>query len=196
MLQQRNSYGLAVLGVGAALVVLFFSAGLIGAFGKGIPQELWAAAGALGGALVGVLLPTPKSPPTPGASAAVSVIHGEALRAATAKGQAIVEIHPDQANAVDQAINAVKATAQAPTTGATASAITRAVDQHTTAAASADPVAQQVQQAAADAAKAAVPEAQSRSKEAGGVRPGPPGSRGTRARRPKCWVWPRLLTSL
>jgi hypothetical protein len=158
---------LAVLAVGAALVVLFFAAGLIGAFGKSIPQELWAAAGALGGALVGVLVPAPKSPPTPGASAAVSVVHGAALGAATAAGQAIVASDSNQANAVKQAIAAVKTTAEAGATGGTTGAITTAVDRHRQDAATTGP-AQQVLQAAADAAEAAVPEALSRSQAMGG----------------------------
>lgn len=169
MLKQSNRYGLAVVAVGAALVALFFAAGLIGAFGNGIPQELWATAGALAGALVGVLVPAPKTPPTAGASAAVSVIHGAALDAATAKGQAILKTASKQeGDAVRQAIATVKTTAKVPPRGGTVSAITTAVDGHRNAAASADPVAQQINKAAADAAAAAEPRAIELSKAIGG----------------------------
>ena len=57
-MESRTSYSLAVVAVGAALVVLFAGAGTIAAVGHDVPQALWAAASGLSGALVGILIPT------------------------------------------------------------------------------------------------------------------------------------------
>ncbi len=56
--ESRTSYSLAVVAVGTALVVLFAGAGTIVAVGHTVPQAMWAAASALSGALVGILIPT------------------------------------------------------------------------------------------------------------------------------------------
>ena len=173
MLDEKNGYGLAILAVGAALVVLFAAAGLIGAFGTSIPQELWAEAGALSGALVGLFLPAPKTPPTPvavaaSAASAVSVVHRAALRAAVAKGQTIIDGDPAQSGAVQAAIAEVKRTTEGRVSGPAADPITNAVAQHL-AAVNADPKKhQQVMQAAADGAEAAT-EALSQQSFVGGV---------------------------
>jgi hypothetical protein len=58
-MESRTSYSLAVVAVGTALVVVFAGAVVILALGRSVPQELWAAASALSGALVGILIPTP-----------------------------------------------------------------------------------------------------------------------------------------
>ena len=56
--ETKTSYSLAVVAVGTALVVLFAGAGTIVAVGHTVPQAMWAAASALSGALVGILIPT------------------------------------------------------------------------------------------------------------------------------------------
>jgi hypothetical protein len=57
-LETKTSYSLAVVAVGFALVVLFAGAAVILAVGHQVPQEMWASASALSGALVGILIPT------------------------------------------------------------------------------------------------------------------------------------------
>jgi hypothetical protein len=57
-LETKTSYSLAVVAVGVALVVLFAGAAVILAVGHQVPQEMWASASALSGALVGILIPT------------------------------------------------------------------------------------------------------------------------------------------
>jgi hypothetical protein len=65
MLNSRDSRGigyvLAIVGVGGALVVLIVGASIIASLGHEVPKELWAIGGALGGALVGILAPSPRS---------------------------------------------------------------------------------------------------------------------------------------
>jgi hypothetical protein len=57
-METKTSYSLAVVAVGFALVVLFAGAAVILAVGHQVPQEMWASASALSGALVGILIPT------------------------------------------------------------------------------------------------------------------------------------------
>jgi hypothetical protein len=54
------AYTFAIVGVGTALVVMLIGASTIAALGHGVPKELWAIGGALSGALVGILVPSPR----------------------------------------------------------------------------------------------------------------------------------------
>jgi hypothetical protein len=56
-----KAYGLAIVGVGTALVTMLIGASTIAALGHAVPKELWAIGGALSGALVGILIPTPRA---------------------------------------------------------------------------------------------------------------------------------------
>ena len=56
--------GIAIVGVGSALVALFVGVGVILSLGHAVPTTLWSAASALSGALVGILVPPPTSKST------------------------------------------------------------------------------------------------------------------------------------
>ena len=164
MFSDADSRGLAILAVGAALVALFLAAALIGAFGNGVPQELWASAGALSGALVGVLVPAPKTPATPTASAAAATVNSAALNAAKEKGNEITSQDANQKQAVLDAIASVTRTALTPASGSTTAPAVAAATQHqaaaaTTAANSPESVSAQITNAASQAATDAVPTA-------------------------------------
>jgi hypothetical protein len=77
-----SEYRWAIAAIGAALVALFVAAAATGAAGNTIPTQLWAAAGALSGALVGVLVPPPGT--NSAAAAGASVINAAAVNAARA----------------------------------------------------------------------------------------------------------------
>lgn len=158
----QNSRSLAILAVGAGLVMLFFAAALIGAFGHGVPQQLWASAGALSGALVGVLVPAPTTPPTPSGAAAAAYVNSAAVHAATTTGQALASNGggpPVDTDAVNAAVASVKKRSFQPASGTAVAAAQGAVAQHQTAAIPRDAGAAQVVQAAADAASEALPSA-------------------------------------
>jgi hypothetical protein len=89
--ENRSGYSLAVVSVGVALVVLFASAGVIAAVGHEVPKELWSAAAALSGALVGILVPPPKTKKdTAGAApAAAAITYTGACVAAQSKADEI-----------------------------------------------------------------------------------------------------------
>jgi hypothetical protein len=61
----KDSYSLAIMSVGAALVVLFAGAAVIAAVGHQVPKELWGAASTLSGALVGSSSRPRRPRPTP-----------------------------------------------------------------------------------------------------------------------------------
>ena len=88
--RDRSAYALAIVGVGAALVVLIVGASTIAALGHAVPKELWAIGGALSGALVGILVPAP-SPASREASpsAAAYGTHNAAVGAARRKVEEI-----------------------------------------------------------------------------------------------------------
>lgn len=59
-------YRVAVVGIGVALIAFLVGAAVIAANGKPVPAEYWTAGGGLSGALIGILVPSPKSAaPTP-----------------------------------------------------------------------------------------------------------------------------------
>jgi hypothetical protein len=78
-METKTSYSLAVVAVGTALVVLFAGAAVILAVGHQVPQEMWASASALSGALVGILIPT---------ASRTSLDHGHPPLAAPRAGKA------------------------------------------------------------------------------------------------------------
>ncbi len=85
MARERSSaYSLAVVSVGLALVVLFAGAGVIAAVGHEVPKEMWSAAATLSGALVGILIPSPKTKKDAQGSATVAaaITHSAATTAA------------------------------------------------------------------------------------------------------------------
>jgi hypothetical protein len=58
----RGAVDLAVVGLGAALVVFFAGAAAVLATGSDAPTAFWAAGGAVSGGLLGLLVPPPSSP--------------------------------------------------------------------------------------------------------------------------------------
>ena len=100
-----------VVAVGSALVVLFAGASVILAVGHSVPTELWAAAGALSGALVGILAP----PPPTGNLSDLEAIHtasahtnSDAVNAAQQNAQKYMSV-AEQPNADANAERAAKA---------------------------------------------------------------------------------------
>jgi hypothetical protein len=115
-MESKTSYSLAVIAVGTALVVLFAGAGTIVAVGHDVPQALWAAAGALSGALVGILVPTPggATPDSAHVADAASVTKAAATSAARAAAAAVTQ-DPTQSDDAKAAVaEAVKAVREAP----------------------------------------------------------------------------------
>jgi cobalamin biosynthesis Mg chelatase CobN len=123
-----STTNLVVIGLGIALAVFFAGATAAVAAGKTPPTALWAAGGAVGGALVGLLAPTPgsKRRHEAAAKAAEDLAKQATSEAAThvslAKaGDAEAPIHEAQAKAEEA--RAEKATAEA-TMNKTAAATT------------------------------------------------------------------------
>jgi hypothetical protein len=108
--ESRNGYSLAVLSVGVALVVLFAGAGVIAAVGHEVPKEMWSAAAALSGALVGILVPAPKTKKDAQGSATVAaaITHSAATTAALDRA-AEVAADPGATAAVKRAAAAAAA---------------------------------------------------------------------------------------
>ncbi len=79
------SFRFVVVGVASSLVVLFAGASVILATGHSVPTELWAAASALSGALVGILAPTKRA--DGGAAATAGTEAGETAAATVAATQ-------------------------------------------------------------------------------------------------------------
>jgi hypothetical protein len=82
----KTAYRYALVGIGAALGLFLIGASVIAAVGHTVPAELWTVGTALGGGLLGVLVPSPKATlPTPGVKAAAE-LHAvqDALKEATA----------------------------------------------------------------------------------------------------------------
>lgn len=107
------AYTFAIVGVGAALVVMLIGASTIAALGHGVPKELWAIGGALSGALVGILVPSPRlaggGEATP--AAAGYKTHNAAVEAARRKAAEIVQsagVRPEQAAGAKEALRRVE----------------------------------------------------------------------------------------
>jgi hypothetical protein len=74
----KPAASLVILFLGAALVVFFFGVSLVLAVGEQpVPTELWAAGGAISGALVGILVPAPVQG---GATNVASAVAGEVVQ--------------------------------------------------------------------------------------------------------------------
>jgi hypothetical protein len=84
----ERAYRTVIVAVGVALVVLFAGACTILAVGNPVPTELWAAASALSGALVGLLVPPSQSTT---AHHARTIVALATQNAATAKAQTAAE---------------------------------------------------------------------------------------------------------
>lgn len=98
-----------VFAVGAALVVLFAGASLVLAVGESVPTQLWAAASALSGALVGILAPAPATKAAGrrhaaqqrSLAAAAAAQGAEARKDALAEAAAITDAAASAAGTVD-----------------------------------------------------------------------------------------------
>ncbi|HEV7161857.1 MAG TPA: hypothetical protein VGN25_01245 [Solirubrobacteraceae bacterium] len=99
-----------VIAVGTALVVLFAGACVILAVGRSVPTELWAAAGSLSGALVGILAPPPSQTTLSAVAAtqaAAETAHESAVTAA--KGVAAKQESEPAREAAERAVKAAEA---------------------------------------------------------------------------------------
>lgn len=98
------SFRFVVAGVASSLVVLFAGASVILATGHSVPTELWAAASALSGALVGILVPA-KRADAGAAAAKAGTEAGEAAAATVAATQpaAVADAAKAAQEAVEQA---------------------------------------------------------------------------------------------
>jgi hypothetical protein len=86
----KPAANLVILFLGAALVVFFFGVSLVLAVGEQpVPTELWAAGGAVSGALVGILVPAPAQGGATNVASAVAgdVVQNSALDAASRAAQ-------------------------------------------------------------------------------------------------------------
>jgi hypothetical protein len=105
---EGTGYTFAIVGVSLALVVTLIGASTIAALGHQVPKELWAIGGALGGALVGILVPSPRlasgGEATPAAAAYTT--HNAAVEAARGK---VAEIEKSAGAAPEQAAGAKEA---------------------------------------------------------------------------------------
>ncbi|MGA8365087.1 MAG: hypothetical protein WB709_11275 [Solirubrobacteraceae bacterium] len=112
--RDRPAYALAIVGVGAALVVLIVGASTIAALGHAVPKELWAIGGALSGALVGILVPAPRLAASREAtpSAAGYGTHNAAVSAARLKTEEIKrspEVTDNEVTAAEGALRKIEA---------------------------------------------------------------------------------------
>lgn len=95
------SFRFVVVGVASSLVVLFAGASVILATGHSVPTELWAAASALSGALVGILVPAKRG--DAGAAAAKAGTEAGEKAAATVAATQPVAV-ADAAEAAQEAV--------------------------------------------------------------------------------------------
>jgi hypothetical protein len=152
--ESKTSYSLAVMAVGTALVVLFAGACVIVAVNRQVPQELWAAASVLSGALVGILIPTPSGGGADHVAAGASFTHRTATSAAHAKAKAISEDPREpmpSKEAAKAAVAAVKKVRVAATVKKVRNAITPASDVIDTVVGAFDELGQEAQSKLEDA---------------------------------------------
>ncbi len=162
-MQTKDPTTLVIVAVGSALVVLFAGASIVLANGNQVPTELWAAAGALSGALVAMLVP-PGGPAAAMSQAAAreagAHAHGEAVAEAARAEKPLIDAaaQPDsteeakrKARAAAAAVDEVRAS---PTVAAARRAIGRRPGPPRAAAAGAAAVALKIIGAAADDAAA------------------------------------------
>jgi hypothetical protein len=103
-----SSVSLVIVFLGAAVVFFFIGVCVVAAVGEPVPTQLWGAGGAIIGALVGVLLPSPGRGATSAAStAAADAAHSAAVQAATNAGAQQPQI-PEVQTAVSQALDSVR----------------------------------------------------------------------------------------
>jgi hypothetical protein len=153
------AYRLAIVSVGAALVAMLIGASTVAALGHAVPKELWAIGGALSGALVGILIPTPRAGTGREATprAAGYATHNAAVDAARKKVEEVGHAAAAQAAAQPAAVAPAAAHAAAEPVAVEPAATHAAAEQVAAQqAAAAHAAAEQVaaQQAAAQAAMA------------------------------------------
>jgi hypothetical protein len=125
-MNETASYRIAVGGVAAALFVFLIMAGVILSEGGTVPTEYWTAGSAVGGGLLGILVPTPKN------ALSTTQQHAAAAHEAAARAQVQVaqqaavsaETAPDAATKAAAAVAASTAAAAAADHGASAASLT------------------------------------------------------------------------
>jgi hypothetical protein len=101
---------LAIIAIGAGMVVLFAGAAIIAAVGHGVPEQLWTIGTALSGALIGILIPSPRlrNSPTAQAATVATVTSAAATSAALDKAKEYAD-RPDAQAAANEAAAQVAA---------------------------------------------------------------------------------------
>lgn len=109
------AYRLAIVGVGAALVVLLIGASTVAALGHGVPKELWVIGGALSGSLVGILIPTPRAGSSREATPRTAgyATHNAAVDAAQKRAREIGRTAAERASAAHAAVAQAQAAQRA-----------------------------------------------------------------------------------
>lgn len=127
--ESKTSYSMAVVAVGTALVVLFAGAGAIVGVGHTVPQAMWAAASALSGALVGILIPTSSGLASPDqVAAAASFTKATATSAARDAAAAVPAPNKQAAAAAFDSVKAAPVVATVTRTRAATMSATEVID--------------------------------------------------------------------
>jgi hypothetical protein len=113
-MQDRKTYRYAIVGIAAALAVFLIGASTIAAIGHEVPKELWTIGTALGGGLLGVLVPRPQASPGAKPIAESTTIQNAASQAASdAAAQPPAHATPREGETPEQAVTRVQSKAAA-----------------------------------------------------------------------------------
>jgi hypothetical protein len=95
MFRSRDSFGtgyvLAIAGVSVTLLAVVIGASTIAAVGVNVPTELWAVGGALSGALVGILVPSPSERKAPSEESPIAAAERTVTAANAAADKSLAE---------------------------------------------------------------------------------------------------------
>ena len=86
----RKGYRYAIVGIAIAEALFLIGASTIVAVGHEVPKELWAVGTAIGGGLLGILVPRPEATQAPASLVESSTVHNAATTAAAASTAAAV----------------------------------------------------------------------------------------------------------
>ena len=102
----KASYRYAVIGLGVAEALFLIAVGVIVAVGHTVPAELWTIGTALGGGLLGLLVPAPKAGGKAKAAASAAVAHAAAAKAAHDEATHVAgPAQADAQTAADEVLN-------------------------------------------------------------------------------------------
>jgi len=90
----RTAYRYAIVGLAAAVGLFLIGVSVIAAVGHEVPKELWTVGTALGGGLLGVLIPSPQATPGSKAVAESTTVQNAAATAATKAAEDLAKQAP------------------------------------------------------------------------------------------------------